>query len=322
MLRSRLPPDWATVTAAGHPLVLGAAAVIFVNDLVLRVVAPGWLTGKLSDAAFLIVAPVFGAALLALAGVPGTWARRAAAFGTVVFYVALQLWPPLGAFFRASHVADVEDLLVLPAMFGAAYAWRRSAVRGATGAVAHASGGTHGDPSRYVAALALPLLAGALVATSYGFETEASMPCGEDSTWDPAEALYLRLPAFDEPVDTDLFLRGLRLTDADGAEVALVAARPGGAFIAVCAREGLRGDTTYTWEIGPWTEESSNELRFVHNALPTVVFHTLAGDGVPVAGPADCAALARRSNLGACGGGDTGELDSGADTGVADLEAR
>ncbi len=301
-VRSRRPPDGATVAAAGHPVVLAAAAVIFVNDLVLRVIAPGWVTGKLSDAAFLIVAPVFGAALVALAGVPGRSARRAAAFGTVAFYVALQLWPPLGAFFRASHVADVEDLLVLPAILGAAYAWRRSNARDVEG--------------RNAFVAALPLLAGALVATSWDadYVPPASMPCGEDSTWDAAEALYLQLQA-DPPVDTDAFLRGLRLRDGDGAEVALIAARAGGGFVAVCARAGLRADTTYTWEIGPWTGVSSNELAFGHHALPTVVFRTGGGDGLAAPDPETCASLARRSDLGDCADVDTGGSDTGSDSG-------
>ena len=51
-----------TITTAAHPIVLAAGALVVLNDYVLREVSPGWLTGKLSDAGFLVVAPVFLAA--------------------------------------------------------------------------------------------------------------------------------------------------------------------------------------------------------------------------------------------------------------------
>src|SRR4051812_14533255 len=54
------------VSAVGHPLWWGSLAVLVANDHLLkgRGVVPSWLTGKLSDFAFLIVAPVLAAALL------------------------------------------------------------------------------------------------------------------------------------------------------------------------------------------------------------------------------------------------------------------
>jgi len=45
-------------SAPAHPLALAAAALILLNDFVLRGHAPGWLTGKLSDVGWLVVAPV------------------------------------------------------------------------------------------------------------------------------------------------------------------------------------------------------------------------------------------------------------------------
>lgn len=47
-----------------HPLVLAALALWLLNDHVLKALWPGWLTGKLSDAAGMIVFPCFVAALL------------------------------------------------------------------------------------------------------------------------------------------------------------------------------------------------------------------------------------------------------------------
>ena len=56
-----------------HPLAIAALVTLLVNDLVLKGsgLAPGWLTGKLSDFAWLIVAPV------ALAALVGARSRRA-----------------------------------------------------------------------------------------------------------------------------------------------------------------------------------------------------------------------------------------------------
>ncbi|MFN7145673.1 MAG: hypothetical protein ACK4YP_17990 [Myxococcota bacterium] len=302
-----LPADdrAGAIAAAAHPLVLVAGVVVVVNDHVLRAVSPGWLTGKLSDAGFLVVAPVFVASALAMVGVPGRWARGVGLIGVAALYTTLQLWAPLGAFVRANHVADPEDLLVLPALLGAVYAWRTARRRAVLGAVA------------------LPMLAGVLVATSWEELREASWPCGEGMTWDPAHPLLLQFGTHvtGAPRDTDHFLRGLTLTDGDGTEVALVATGANTAFgTLVCARHGLRGDTDYTWTIGPWDDVASNETRFHHDGMPTVRFRTLPGEGVAVDGPEGCAALAdvldpadgRECGIGVGAFGDTG---GGRDTG-------
>jgi hypothetical protein len=87
--RPNLPerPGWFTQAPLTRPLWWAALALLLLNDNVLkgRGIVPGWLTGKLSDFAFLIVAPVLAAALLpaALRG------RRALALAAVVgLYVA------------------------------------------------------------------------------------------------------------------------------------------------------------------------------------------------------------------------------------------
>ncbi len=99
--------------APAHPLALGAAALVVVNDFVLREAVPGWLSGKLSDVGWLVVVPVLLASLLARVGIGDRVATRAALIVTAAFYTALQLWPPLGQFLRPGHVADAGDLLVL-----------------------------------------------------------------------------------------------------------------------------------------------------------------------------------------------------------------
>src|SRR5437773_2089226 len=48
-----------------HPITLGAAALMLANDHILRQVAPSWITGKLSDAAWLVIVPPLVALVLA-----------------------------------------------------------------------------------------------------------------------------------------------------------------------------------------------------------------------------------------------------------------
>jgi hypothetical protein len=75
-----------------HPLWWVAVAVLFVNDNYLKGggLAPGWLTGKLSDFAFLIVAPVLLGCLL-----PARlrWRRQIALAAVAGLYVATELSP-------------------------------------------------------------------------------------------------------------------------------------------------------------------------------------------------------------------------------------
>jgi len=136
-LRPSLP-----IGEALHPFAIAAAVVLLANDWVLkRSAAPRWLTGKLSDVAGLVVAPV---ALTAIAGVVLWVAARAGArvvpwltrrrlaiaiATTGAVFAVVKLSP--GAASRiasmwgqlvpdARIVADPLDLLALPAL---AIAW-------------------------------------------------------------------------------------------------------------------------------------------------------------------------------------------------------
>jgi hypothetical protein len=133
-----------------HPVALVALAVLVLNDHVLKSMLPGLVTGKLSDVAGLVVAPLAVQAAwevgLWIAGHwdgPSSRVLAVAIVGVGISFAAVQVWPPatdlyrwgLGAAqwpFRAvaalltgapspgvvpvSTTADVEDLLALPAL--------------------------------------------------------------------------------------------------------------------------------------------------------------------------------------------------------------
>jgi hypothetical protein len=109
----------------GHPIWLVSLALLIVNDHVLKGAGllPGWLTGKLSDFAGLIVAPVL---IAAIAGARRAGARVAACALVAVGFVAIKLSPvAAGALERALALAhihwrvwsdptDLAALVVLP----------------------------------------------------------------------------------------------------------------------------------------------------------------------------------------------------------------
>ncbi len=285
--------------ALPHPLVIGAAALIVANDFVLRGPAPGWLTGKLSDVGWLVVVPVVVAELLILARAPVRAARPIAIASTAGLYTVLQLWPPLGAWFRADHVPDVGDLLVLPALLGAVYVWRTPRAR------------------RIAPTLAWPLVLGALVADTYSsvVPPAESWPCGHGAPWDTAEPLRLNLEWVGTTWRLDSFVRGLTLHGPDDVDVPLVVAGLEDGSIAVCAQDGLIPNTAYVWTIGPWEDHPAGTVA-EDGAQATVTFVTNGSPGQPAADADACAALVTREMAYACGGyrPDTGGPDTG-DTG-------
>jgi len=120
----RLPDPHAPffdLSGLAHPLWWAALALLLINDNLLkgRGTAPAWLTGKLSDVAFLVVAPVVFAALLPRA----LRCRRALALAAVVgVYVAADLSERVsrGVVSAAAQVGlrwrlwpDTTDLLAL-----------------------------------------------------------------------------------------------------------------------------------------------------------------------------------------------------------------
>lgn len=119
--------------ALRHPLWWGALGLLVVNDHVLKGAFPGWWTGKISDFAGLLVAPVLVSALLAAR----TARMRALAFALpTAWFVAVKSVPGAGALTAtiASHVGldwtfafDPTDLLALAVL---PLAWHVASHRG------------------------------------------------------------------------------------------------------------------------------------------------------------------------------------------------
>lgn len=118
-----------------HPLTVGATAVLLLNDHVLKQAWPGFVTGKLSDVAGLVVAPavlglLFGlfdagrigaAAATLLTGAGFAWVKLT---GTGA-EVASAAWSVVNG--PSVVLADPSDLLALPALGLAWWSWLRVA---------------------------------------------------------------------------------------------------------------------------------------------------------------------------------------------------
>ena len=130
-----------TAAALTHPATLGAVALFLLNDLVLKPAWPdAWLTGKLSDLAFVVFASPLLAFFLALA-VRGS--ARGARVAFVTACVGLPLLYAVFNTFAGVHAPivdalslanggstqsplDVTDSIVIPpAMALAVWVWRR-----------------------------------------------------------------------------------------------------------------------------------------------------------------------------------------------------
>ncbi|GGM36386.1 hypothetical protein GCM10011608_21270 [Micromonospora sonchi] len=136
-----------------HPVTVAGTALLIVNDHVLKAAYPGWLTGKLSDVAGLVMTPPLLALLLALGGrlaavLRTSWGFRGRRAGDLLAVAAIVV---VGVGFTAVKataagaatasaawsavngpsviLADVTDLLALPALGLAWWAWRSAAVR-------------------------------------------------------------------------------------------------------------------------------------------------------------------------------------------------
>jgi hypothetical protein len=110
----------------GHPSTVVALALLVINDHLLKAASPGWVTGKLSDLAGLVLAPPLLAVLAVLVAprLPARRAGRVAMVTVAVGFAAIKA-SPYGAELASSVWslitpslvrADPADLLTLPAL--------------------------------------------------------------------------------------------------------------------------------------------------------------------------------------------------------------
>ena len=130
--------------ALSHPVALAAVVVLLLNDHVLKAKYPGFITGKLSDFAGMIVAPLFVVAIID-ALVPASWLRKnayraipwLAALVVGCGFAAAKTWRPATVAYecamavlwrgrgRVVLVRDLGDLAALPMGALAAFVARR-----------------------------------------------------------------------------------------------------------------------------------------------------------------------------------------------------
>jgi len=118
-----------------HPLTIGAAAVLLLNDHVFKQAWPGLVTGKLSDVAGLVATPpvlglLFGLVVTARIGAAAAVLLTGAGFAVVKLTavgaeVASAAWSVVNG--PSVILADPSDLVALPALGLAWWVWSRVA---------------------------------------------------------------------------------------------------------------------------------------------------------------------------------------------------
>ncbi|GEM_PF-3399278 len=233
-----------------HPLCLAAIAGLLLNDLVLKELHPGFLTGKLSDVAWLVIAPTVCASVLVLTRLDVRRVPGIALATTAATYTTLQLWPPLGDTVRlllggSPHVADVGDLIVLPALFLARLCWRRARYR----------------------TWALPVAAAACL-TSQVWLPPPHVPCGGEQNWDPNRPLTTDQVAgwpMDHPEHAPGADEWTTVTGPDGETVPIAWIYDyDQETITICPLGGLDPETTYVWEVRDIPAPSANTIPMPH----------------------------------------------------------
>ncbi len=122
-------PNYRFSRVLVHPVWLAALAILVLNDHVLKALAPGLVTGKLSDVVGLFIAPALFATLLRTHTRRGLFAAHAA---IAIVFAAIKLSPLAARGFESLmalgplpwHITvDPSDLLTLPALL---LSWRFS----------------------------------------------------------------------------------------------------------------------------------------------------------------------------------------------------
>ena len=231
--------------ALGHPIFLGALLLLILNDHLFKALWYGsFWTGKLSDVAWLVVAPVVLGVVLGWLRVPA--ARWVALATTAAVFTTLQLWPPLGdawvAWMGGAHVADAADLVTLPALGLAYLCWSTAAPEMRLWG------------RRLIGGVSLV----ALVATSqWAPPPDGRSPCAAEEAWDPARPLAIQWSStdYEVPDSTKLLAEGVGLWDAQGRPVPFTLRfYSGQALLLICPTQALEPDSTYSWKVGGWPD--------------------------------------------------------------------
>ncbi|MBN1966549.1 MAG: hypothetical protein JW910_17995 [Anaerolineae bacterium] len=132
---------WRAIHSVAHPVTLGAVLLLLLNDHWLRYQSPSWLTGKLSDAAWLALAPLIAATAFAWL-VPRRVERQTQIVGGLAFGF-IGLWFALGKTVPFVHALmtnvlsglvgwevtlrlDATDLITLSALLIGWWVWRQA----------------------------------------------------------------------------------------------------------------------------------------------------------------------------------------------------
>lgn len=114
-----------------HPIAVLAAVMLWLNALVFQPLWPNWLTGKLSDLAWMVLAPLLLAAALAPLGF-GRAVRAFSLMAVGLTLVAVKNLAPLNAAvlqlfasfgFPLKLALDASDVIVLPGLLLAWHIW-------------------------------------------------------------------------------------------------------------------------------------------------------------------------------------------------------
>ena len=271
---SMQPAASVVARAPGHPLCLSAAAVLFLNDHIFKQTWPGLVTGKLSDVCWLIATPVVIAAILVRLRLPPAHARLIGMAGVGLTFTVLQVWAPLGDAWTAlmgwQHVADLGDLLTLPALALACLCWRPTRGR----------------------RLALPLVAIPCVATQPGAgPVWQQAPCDGERFWDPNRPLTFELEGTypDFAKEAPGIQGTMRLEAPDGTTLLPMV----WAFVdhaaSACPIGGLQPNTEYTWTFDGFTAETINQAQVPDTSPFVITFETASSARWPlISAPEDC----------------------------------
>lgn len=138
-MKSKNPVFETSLACLQHPLTLLSIVVLLLNDHILKVVSPSWLTGKISDFAGLFFFPFIVAAGLSFALAKFNLSRQRIgqiAFGIVtIWFVLLKTFPFINSLTErfaslfigapARLIMDWTDLIALISMWPAWMMWKQ-----------------------------------------------------------------------------------------------------------------------------------------------------------------------------------------------------